>query len=71
MMAASQIVLRNCSKEEKEEPGYIGVCWKKKTKTKKQQAFQVKQVSTVKSSFSLIQSIFAMRGFCSTQDEGR
>ena len=35
MMAASQIVLRNCSKEEKEEPGYIGVCWKKKTKTKK------------------------------------
>ena len=34
-MAASQIVLRNCSKEEKEEPGYIGVCWKKKTKTKK------------------------------------
>ena len=33
-MAASQIVLRSCSKEEKEEPGYIGVCWGKK-KTKK------------------------------------
>ena len=31
---ASQIALRNCSKEEREEPGYTGVFTGKKAKTK-------------------------------------
>ena len=34
--AASQIALRNCSKEVREEPGYIGVFAKKKNKKKNQ-----------------------------------